>query len=112
MKEFKRGSFVASAALILALGMPAIGSAALEGSSAGQYEVNVTFSDLDLSQDAGVSALYKRLRTAAYRACGSRSVAELGSIERASANRQCFDSFLSRAVGQIGNDKLARMHTG
>ena len=111
MKNAKRGSFVAATALIVALGMPAIGSAALEDNAAEQYEVNVSFSDLDLTQDSGVSTLYQRLRVAATQACGSTSVSELGSIQRAGANKQCFDSFLSKAVSQIGNDKLARFHS-
>ena len=111
MKRVKRGSFVAATALIVALGMPAIGSAALEGSASEQYKINVNFNDLDLNQDSGVSVLYQRLRTAATRACGSTSVSELGSIQRASTNRQCFDSFISKAVTQIGNDKLASIHT-
>ena len=110
MKRVKRGSFVAATALIVALGMPAIVSAALESSTSEQYEVSVKFNDLDLTQDSGVTVLYQRLRRAATRACGSTSVSELGSIQRVSSNKQCFNSFLSKAVTQIGNDQLARIH--
>jgi UrcA family protein len=108
MKIYKRSSLVTIAALVVALGMPAIGSAALGGAE--QYEVSVGFSDLDLSQDKGVSTLYARLRSAASRACGPTSIAELGSIERVVENKQCFNSLMDKAVAQINDDKLTTIH--
>jgi UrcA family protein len=96
----------------VALGAPAIGSAAFEGNIAEESDINVNYNDLDLSEDKGVNALYQRLQWAATRVCGSTSVSELGSIEEASENRQCYRNVLNSAVAEIGNDRLSQIHSG
>jgi UrcA family protein len=111
MKVIKKASVLSAAALIVTLGVPTLASANLEGLANENFEVSVNFSDLDLTDDSGVVALYQRLRSAAYRACGSTSVFELGSIEQAGENRQCFQAFINNAVSQIGNEKLTSYHT-
>jgi hypothetical protein len=39
-------------------------------------------------------------------------VSELGSIEEASENRQCYRNVLNSAVAEIGNDRLSQIHSG
>ncbi len=109
MKAKKRVGMVATTALVIALGVPAIGSAALSTGS-GVYEISVTYSDLDLTSDSGVESLYTRLRYAALRACGTTSVTELGSIEKAVDNKRCQSEFMTSAVAKVNNEKLSDRH--
>jgi UrcA family protein len=86
MKAFKRVRFAAAAAaLVVALGAPAIGSAAFEGNIAEESDINVNYNDLDLSEDKGVNALYQRLQWAATRVCGSTDPQRIKSTDGADA---------------------------
>jgi UrcA family protein len=67
----------------------------------------VRYADLDLYSDAGVQALYGRLRAAAARVCGPRASRDLYMQQ---LWRECRDDTLARAVSQLGNVKLAALH--
>jgi UrcA family protein len=69
--------------------------------------VAVRYGDLDLSRDEGVRALYGRLRAAAANVCGPRTYRDLATLR---LWRECRDETLGRAVGQIGNPRLAALH--
>jgi len=110
MIEKKRVGLIATSALILALGVPTISSAALTNGSE-DYEVSISYADLDLSGDAGVVSLYSRLKNAANKVCGSTSLVEAGSIRRVTRSKACQDDFLSRAIAQIDNEMLSELHS-
>jgi UrcA family protein len=69
--------------------------------------VTVRYADLDLASDAGVRTLYARLRAAAQQVCGPRASRDLYMQQ---LWRACRDDTLARAVGQLGNAKLAVLH--
>jgi UrcA family protein len=69
--------------------------------------VAVSYADLDLASDAGVRTLYGRLRAATQKVCGPRPGHDL-AMQR--LWRDCRDDTLGRAVGQLGNAKLAALH--
>ncbi|MFQ6004133.1 MAG: UrcA family protein [Woeseia sp.] len=74
--------------MIVILGIPVFTGAAYSGHP-GKNTVRVSYADLDLSAQTGVATLYKRLQRAVDAACGSRSLTEVGSIERVAKHRQC-----------------------
>jgi UrcA family protein len=67
----------------------------------------VRFSDLNLHTDAGVDALYARLRKAASEVCGSPDIRELKAY---AAESLCFERTLSNAVAQVHSTKLSARH--
>jgi UrcA family protein len=71
--------------------------------------IAVRYGDLDLSRDEGVRVLYGRLRAAAANVCGPRTYRDLATLR---LWRECRDQTLERAVGQIGNPRLAALHDG
>ncbi len=90
------------ASITMALCLGASLSAAAEDSSVIQ-QVRVAYGDLDLGRDAGVRALYGRLRRAADRAC------DAGSF-RDHVDSACAARALDEAVASVGNDRLATLH--
>ncbi|HUO79268.1 MAG TPA: UrcA family protein [Steroidobacteraceae bacterium] len=87
-----------------------LASTAFASASADANAVRVSYSDLDLTKDAGVERLYGRLRHAAEQACG-------GALDNRdlSAQRQhdaCVRSALDRAVEDVHSSRLTARHKG
>jgi UrcA family protein len=83
----------------------ATGQAAAAGPNV--RSVAVRYGDLDLASDAGVRALYARLRSAAANVCGPGADRDLAMRQ---AWQACRDEALGRAVSQLGNARLAALH--
>jgi UrcA family protein len=69
--------------------------------------VRVRYGDLDLTADAGVRALYRRLQDAAKQVCRSLESRE---IVRSSDPRSCYNRALSGAVTQVNLEMLSALH--
>jgi UrcA family protein len=69
--------------------------------------VSVRHADLDLGHEAGVRALYARLRVAAGNACGNYGPRDLAA--RADW-RRCRDEALAGAVERFGDARVAEVH--
>ena len=113
MKEsdYVRKLLIASA--ILAMAIPAMASASSFINDEGKLVVQVSYADLNLSTEAGLVALYKRLQKASSAACGPRrSLLGAGSLERLRRNKQCYDGLLSKLVAKVNNAKLDEIHAG
>lgn len=65
----------------------------------------VQYADLNLDREAGVAALYERLRVAAKRVC-SDAVSQLLSSRKSHAD--CIESAISTAVVQINRPTLSK----
>jgi len=63
----------------------------------------VAYGDLNLAADAGVSALYLRLRVAARQVCES-------GLFRDVVDRHCASQALDQAVASVGNGRLKALH--
>ncbi len=73
----------------------------------------VSFAGLDLTTNAGVETLYRRLKAASAAVCGpQRSPVEAGSLDRLRENKRCYRQALDQAVSQVNNDRLDELHTG
>jgi UrcA family protein len=69
--------------------------------------VAVGYADLDLTSDAGVTALYRRLQVAAKQVCRSFESHEIG---RATQRRACYNQALSSAVTKVNLEMLSVLH--
>ena len=69
--------------------------------------VAVNYADLDLTTDAGVQALYRRLQVAAKRVCRSFEGREIG---KGTKRRACYDQALSDAVTKVNLEMLSALH--
>ena len=67
----------------------------------------VRYGDLDLHTDAGVGALYARLRRASSEVCGSVDIRELKAY---AAENACFERTLSTAVAQVHGAQPSARH--
>ncbi len=113
MKEsnYVRKLLIASAVLVL--GFPAIASATPLTNDEGKPVVRVSYADLNLSTEAGLVTLYKRIKGAADRACGPQhSYRDAGSLQQLRDNKQCYNDVLSKLVAKVNNARLDEIHAG
>lgn len=106
MKTMQRISGLAGA-LLITTGMVAGFAADAEAAPPASIEtrsVAVSYADLDLNREAGVQALYQRLRLAAKQACGSVDTRDLASR---TGWQKCREVALANAVAQLGNERVA-----
>ena len=111
MKEskLKKSAVVVAAAIVLA------SPAAVLAAAPSQIEnvsTTVNFSDLNLNSEAGAKALYRRLQRASREVCGVESLKTVGSVSRLQRSNSCYREALSKAVADIDNDNLTRIHAG
>ena len=69
--------------------------------------VVVSYADLDLTTDAGVEALYRRLQVATRQVC---RVFEDHMIERSLKHRACYDQVLAESVAKVNVEMLSVLH--
>jgi UrcA family protein len=69
--------------------------------------IAVGYADLDLTSEAGVTALYRRLQAAAKQVCSPFASHEIG---RALKRRACYNQALSDAVTKINVELLSVLH--
>jgi UrcA family protein len=69
--------------------------------------VVVKYSEQSLATDEGVSALYRRITSAAKRVCPDAPIGDLGL--RAEVEH-CRNQAIARAVQQVDNSRLAALH--
>ena len=75
--------------------------------SSGVRTTTVSYSDLDMS-DAKAQKIFKyRVSRAAKQVCGSSRRGEVGSLSRASKNKQCITDAMSNALRQASGAQMA-----
>lgn len=102
---------IAGASFLAILLAPGIAGAASDDGSAQETAVRVSYSDLNLNNQDGITALYNRLQAASRAACGpQRSVSEAGSVNRLTSNKRCYEDALDNAITAIDHPGLNRLH--
>ena len=66
----------------------------------GLRTMTVSYADLDMSDPQGKEILELRISRAARNVCGSPSIREVGSLRRATENKECYDSAVANAETQ------------
>ena len=69
--------------------------------------VTVSYEDLDLNSVEGQETLHRRLSRAAREVCGSSNLRRVGSLARATANKNCYDQALAEAVQANSGQQVA-----
>jgi UrcA family protein len=72
------------------------------------HTARVGYADLNLTTDAGVEALYVRLRHAAERVCDAVDWLDIRGL---STYRDCTERALTHAVASVNNTRLTARHT-
>jgi UrcA family protein len=78
--------------------------------AAGASEVNtvvVRYGDLNLSSQAGIASLHKRIRNAAESVCSQLETRILGLRE---AYEACVDGAVADGIAAVGNPNLSQFH--
>lgn len=96
------------AALCLTIG-------AQQASAEAEFEdfrsITISYSDLDLTRQAGIETLYKRINWAARAACGPASLHKYDAfLSSRKAWRECVDRAIANAVEDIDEPKLTALH--
>jgi len=95
--------------VVAGLATPLVGLAASPTQLSGA-PVTVSYSDLNISVEAGAKTLYSRLQRASERACGVESYTTVRSLTVLAEARLCAAESLSTAVRNIDSDTLSRIH--
>jgi UrcA family protein len=96
------------AALCLTIGVQ---QASAEAEFEDFRSITVSYSDLDLTRQAGIETLYKRINWAARAACGPTSLHKYDAfLSSRKAWRECVDRAIEHAVEQIDEPKLTALH--
>jgi UrcA family protein len=109
MTSFKRNENAARAGMVAAVAL--FTCLLATGARAEQpqvVQVTVSYADLDLSKTAGAQTLYKRIKAAAARVCGSHG--RYTTLEPRKVWRNCFDTAVANAVAQIDRPTLTALH--
>lgn len=103
LTRFRRSLAVAGAFAALTVATTAFAAApSVDGPS-----VSVRFDDLNLTTNAGVTALYHRISAAARQVCPDVFSRDLAVV---AAGERCQASAVTRAVREINNPQLAFVH--
>lgn len=109
MTSFKRNEKAARAGITVAVAL--FTCVLANGARAEQPQVpqvTVSYADLDLSKAAGAQTLYKRIKNAAARVCGSSGRYTI--LEGRKAWHACYDTAVANAVAQIDRPTLTALH--
>jgi UrcA family protein len=103
---------ISSLAVCLALSAAPIsvllsGNAQGAESSDGVRSVTVNDADLNLSNQAGVATLYRRIQAAANSVCGPKPTRDVRAIY---ARRNCYGNAVANAVADVDIRQLAALH--
>jgi UrcA family protein len=95
-------------ALVGALSLAAAGGVAHADAAFDVPARTVHYSDLDLNTQAGVAALYSRIRSAAEQVCGN---VDSRRLEQVTVAKACVDQAVSASVASVNNAKLSSEHS-
>jgi UrcA family protein len=91
----------------LLLAVAALSVSGMAGAGARDAGVVVRYGDLNLSSQAGVATLHKRIRNAAASVCSPLETRILGLRDAFDA---CVDDAVSRGVAAVGHPNLTQFH--
>ncbi len=109
MKESKLFKSLLATVVVVALGAPAIASAG-NMNELEDVSVKVSYADLNVENERGAQALYRRLKQASKQACDYRGLNITGSVGRVLETRRCYREALSAAVEKIDNEMVTNIH--
>jgi UrcA family protein len=110
MKESNLKKVYVAASFALVFAAPVVANAGNYSFHADSGALRVSYSDLNLSSEEGISTLYARLQSASRLACATGSYQQLGSLRAKSSADKCFAKVLSKLVAKVDSEKLTAVH--
>ncbi len=92
--------------VVIVLGGPAIVLASITNHFEDVTKTTVSYADLNLEREEGVTELYRRLQYASKKVCRITT----SNIARSIVRHACYRRTLSNAVDRLDNEDLARIH--
>jgi UrcA family protein len=77
-----------------------------------EVSVTVPFGDLNLNNEKGAEALYRRLQIASESVCGVRLAKDQRCLRSQRLADDCYHRALTTAVDSVGSEMLASIHQG
>ena len=78
--------------------------------SAGDKSSGVFYNEQNLDNGTDQEILYAKLQDKSREICGSSNLKVTGSIERVSANEECYQGTLTAAVERLNNSDVTELH--
>ena len=106
---------IASLVIATAASLVSFSSGAADVTDGSGYSRNVKMWDLDLAKSEDVQALYERVREAANDVCQEEARRHWANTRRAAPpgwTERCTNDAVDAAVRDVGNRRLAALHTG
>ncbi len=107
MKESKLFRSLAATFVVIGLGASSI----VLAQTGTPVNITVSYADLNLENEEGAKALYRRLQNASKKACGSTAGQSSGIIGRVHFD-QCYRETLADLVEKVDSANLTRVHAG
>lgn len=98
-------TFAACLASAANAGSPVGGEVGL--ASSGLQKVTVSYSDLDMTDTKARRVFQYRVSRASKQICGSSRLSEVGSLRRATKNKECIENAVNSALRQASSAQLA-----
>ena len=73
--------------------------------------ISVSFVKSELENTRGQNRIYAQMKTASRELCGTSSIRLTGSLERSTANDDCYEGTLTAAVERLDNEAITALHT-
>ncbi len=100
---------VFAVSLLVVLATPQAASAGTLTVDSNATTVHVPYTDLNLSNPAGMNALYTRLSNASRSVCGNQSDLKIaGSLKQLRINKECYDNTLAQALAEVNFPNVAQ----
>jgi len=78
--------------------------------SASEKSAEIFYNKQDLQNSTSQELLYSKLKDASQEICGSTNLQVTGSVERVSANEECYEGTLNAAVARLNNPRITELH--
>ena len=109
MKQSTACNGITASLVLFTLTVAAVAPANTPGKLEGT-KATVVYADLNLGSEAGIQALYLRLKRASREVCGVTSFKNAGSAYQIKQVKNCYRETLTEAVENIDNELLTRIH--
>ena len=98
--------------MLVVIAYPQVATAGTPTKQAFTSTVHVPYTDLNLSNSAGLNVLHNRLSNAARAVCGQQSDLKLvGSLKQLRINKECYDNTLAQALAEVNFPSVAQVIT-
>ena len=89
---------------VSAMTLPLLASASIS-------KISIAFDPTELNSAQGQERLYKKMKIASRKLCGSSNIQVTGSLRNSVGNSECYDGTLTAAVQRLDDDSITALHS-